>query len=110
MDSRCRQRVALAPLGHPVLIVPGIVEVPDDGRGARRHFMVEGERVHLVNAIALVVRDDVILVGGAVTDARDEAGPDAGGGLRMQRMAVLAPAVEVAHDEDAGAPGAQTAK
>jgi hypothetical protein len=103
--NRRRQGVAVAAFGHPFLVVPGIIEVPDEGGGARRDLMEEGERVHLVHTIAVVVRYDVILVGGAVADAWDEAGPDAGGALGVQRVLVLAPAVEIAHDEHAGRRG-----
>ena len=39
-----------------------VIEVPDDRRGARRHLGGEGERVGLVDAIAVVTRDDVVLV------------------------------------------------
>src|SRR5579875_4158885 len=96
---RC-QAVALAALLHPGPIAPMIIEIPDDGSGARRYLLIEGERIALIDLITVIVRDNMVLVGDAGTDAGKEAAPDAGAALGMKAILALGPAVEIADDGD----------
>src|SRR5664280_1526488 len=54
--------VVLVAGAHPLAILPLVVKVPHDGRGARWNFVVEGVRVGLVHLIHVIPRTDVILV------------------------------------------------
>ena len=37
-----------APLGHPCLVIPGVLQVPDDGDGLWGRVIVDAERIGLV--------------------------------------------------------------
>src|SRR5262249_21604512 len=95
-----RQAVGSLAAGQPAVVVPGVVQRPDDGGGLGRHLPPEGRGGGLVHAGAVVAGDDVVLVVGPPADARDEAFPDARVGARLQRLLGRGPAVEVAHDVD----------
>src|ERR1700722_11427507 len=67
--------------------------------------MEETEGIALLDAVSLVVGNDVILVVIALADAGDETLPHTGGSLRMQRRGELIPAVEIAGNADLLGPG-----
>ena len=94
------QGVGPAALGHPVLVFPGVVQVPDDGGGAGRAFVGKGEGIGLVHPVAAVLGGDVVLVHGrpAQPGMKPSQMPD----WRPVRQGVAAcvPAVEVADDPD----------
>jgi hypothetical protein len=94
------QRLLTAAVGHPAAVLPGVVEIPDHRCGARRRLGPEGERVRLIDLVAVDVRLDVVLVNGAALEAGHEALPDAGRLARTQRVGAIAPVVEVADDAD----------
>ena len=95
--------VGLGPSGHPLLVAPAVVQVPDDGGGPRRGLGVEAQGIGLFGAGgAADLRGDGVLVEGALAGAGDEALPDAGAvPARGQGMARGVPAVEVADHGDA---------
>ena len=86
--------VPVAP-GHPLLVFPGIIQVPHDGGGARRAFEKKGKGVRFVNPVAAVARDDVILVQRAFAQPGDQAFPESGLGSLPQGVARLVPLVEI---------------
>src|SRR5689334_21478502 len=47
---------------HPLLILPLIGELPDHGCGARWQFGAKRVRVALVDGVAAMARDDMVLV------------------------------------------------
>ena len=52
---RRAQRVAFGALCHPVRIVPLVVEIPDDRRGARRLLVEKAERIGFVDAVSVML-------------------------------------------------------
>ena len=60
---------------HPLGVRPVVGQVPHDRTGRGRVLGTEGEGVRLVDAVAEVTRDDVVLVGGTWPDAREETLP-----------------------------------
>ena len=67
---------ALEAFVEPFFVFPVVVEIPHDRRGLGRGFPADGVRVALVEALA-VVHGDVVLIHGALADVGDEALPDA---------------------------------
>ena len=61
--------VVLVARAHPLGVVPLVVEVPHDGRGARWNLVVEAVGVGLVDRVHVIARADVVLVHRAL--ARD---------------------------------------
>ena len=91
------ERIGASAPGHPVVIVPHVVQRPHARGGAWRRLAAHGERIGLVHPVAVVTRDDVELVLGADRRAGDEAFPDAGLVVAgLQRMGVRVPVVEIA--------------
>jgi hypothetical protein len=82
---------------HPGAVPPSVLEVPHDRTRPRRHLLPHREGVGLVDAVAGQPAQEVVLVDRPAPDARDERLPEAGVLDPGERMAVLAPAVEVAH-------------
>src|SRR5436309_12343495 len=74
-----------------------MIQVPDDRSGLRRDFVEKAKWIGLVDLIAFIPGDDVILVMSAVSDARNERFPNSRLAADLKRMAVLVPAVEIAH-------------
>ena len=74
---RRTQRVAGRTPLHPLVVVPLVVEIPDDRGGAGRLFMQQAERVGFIDVVAVALRFDVKLVERAFGDTGDEAFPDA---------------------------------
>ena len=93
--------VALSPLTHPFGVAPFVGEVPHDGRGARRNFVVEAVRIGLVDRVHVVARANVVLVDGSLAEIGDEGLPRAGTLARVHGMRIEIPAVEVADYRDA---------
>ncbi len=67
---RCAQGVAGGALLHPVVVVPLVVEIPDDRGGARRFLVQQAERVGFVDAVSVAVRFDVEFVERALGSRR----------------------------------------
>ena len=110
-STRGRRGRCAAAAAHPLLIAPLYRQVPHHRGRARRRLAVEGERVRLIDRVARLLRDYVILVERARPHSRDEGFPDPGGvGATRQRMCRGIPTVEIAHDHTLAAFGAQTAK
>ena len=75
---RSVERVVLHLAVHPISVGPGEVPRPDDGGGARGSFRVEGEGVGFLDLVSTVAGLDPVFVLRSLTDAGDEAFPDAG--------------------------------
>src|SRR5665213_1696862 len=81
----------------PFNVVPLVSVVPDHRPRAWRLLTQHGIRIALLDRIARVARTDEVFVDGALADLGDEQLPDTGLiGPRGHRMAVMAPAVEIA--------------
>ena len=93
--------VALVAGAHPLVVVPFVIEVPDDRRRARRNFVVEAVRVGLVHLVHVIARTDVVLVHRALAQPGEEGLPDARAFPRRHGVRVGIPAVEVADHRDA---------
>src|SRR3990172_1023721 len=95
---RLVEAVPLPARGHPFLVVPLIIEVPDDGGELRRDLIENRERIGLIHAVAVEARADVVLVKGPFADGRDETFPNAGLSSRMETVTALVPFIEFADD------------
>jgi hypothetical protein len=87
------------PVGHPLSVRPGEVELRDDGARAGRRLGGERVRIRLVHAVALEAGHDVVLVRRA-RDAGNESLPDARLPARLERFRSHVPAVPIPHDRD----------
>ena len=82
---------------HPCLVVPSItIDVINDGGIVRPEFRIEGERVRL-QAQIIIVALDLILVGLAFPEARNEQFPDAAASAHAHGMTVAVPVIEIPH-------------
>src|SRR5262249_37053770 len=88
------QRLLFAAARHPIAITPFIREVPDDGGRLWRSFGMEGKRVCFVNAVIVVTRYHMELVGFSLTGMWDKNFPYTGISDWVHRMAGLVPAVK----------------
>ncbi len=75
MDMGASKALRLLALGHPVGVVPVVVEVPDDGAGARRSLVMEAVGVGLVDAVHVEARTQMVLVDGAFAERRRRSTP-----------------------------------
>ena len=99
--NRRVERVRGAPGRHPLAVLPAVLERPSARGCLRRHLGVEGERVGLVDLVAVPARDDVKLVAVPARDVGHEAFPDSGAvAARRERMRAPVPAVEFADHGD----------
>src|SRR5262245_4716080 len=96
VDRRVKA-VVTVPLRHPFLITPGVGHVPYQRDGERRHLVQEANRIGLVDAIIVVLRDKMVLVDVAGLDSFNDALPDARLGARPQLVLSLVPVVEVSN-------------
>src|SRR5262249_14787044 len=71
-------------------------QLSDDGSSSRRHIVAEAVRVGLVDTIATLFGDKMVLIGTARFDAGQKAFPDARLSSGLQGMGVLLPAVKIA--------------
>src|SRR6266487_969250 len=85
--------------GHPFLILPLVIQIPNDRSGFGRDLMKESVGIRLVDLVIIVARDDVIFVMTPLPYAGDKRFPNSGLTSCVERMAFFIPAVEVAHDE-----------
>ena len=85
------------PLRHPAVVLPVVVQVPDDRRRPRRQLGAEGEGIGLVDLVAVVSGNDVVLVSRADRRHRAATLPRCPNAVVLQRMAGFRPAVEIAH-------------
>src|SRR5208337_5286436 len=70
--------VPLVAQAHPFVVAPLVVEVPDDGAGARRGLAMIAVGIGLVDAVHVETRTDVVLVNRTFAKAAHEALPDTG--------------------------------
>ena len=78
-------------LGHPFLILPLIIRIPDNRSRIGGYFPEKRKRVAFFQ-VAAVLRMNVILVQLALAQARDEAFPDARSiPARREGMAIAVP-------------------
>src|SRR5215831_1030565 len=89
------QQVGLAAGLHPRPVLPLISRVvPDEGRGFRRSFAVEGIRIGLELLVSVVARSHVVLISRALAESGDEDLPDAAVAA-AHRMPAHVPIVEL---------------
>jgi hypothetical protein len=94
---RCLELVVFVSGTHPLLIAPFVGKVPDDRSCARRNFVVQSERISLVDRVHVITRTDVELVHRPLAQIRDERLPHARTRLRVHGSGIGIPAVELAH-------------
>src|SRR5437764_10626267 len=104
------QRVPLVALLHPVIVVPFVVEVPDDGCGARRFFIPDREGIGFVDTIPMAIRIDVEFVQRAVLCAGHKSLPHAGGCSWLQTIGLRIPAIKATHNRYAARIGGPDAE
>ena len=92
------QGISVLPLLHPLLIRPLVREIPYDGGGARRFFVKKTEGIRFVDYASVMLRDDMELINGTISDSGNEPLPDAGTSTGAQRMGTVVPSVEAAND------------
>jgi hypothetical protein len=63
--------------------------------------MSETVRIRLENLVAMIARNEVVLVAGSRAESWDEPLPDTGRAPRTERVLARCPIVEVAHHGDA---------
>src|SRR5208282_6876566 len=76
-------------------VVPGVVEIPDHGSGARRFLRKKSQRVGLFNLVTELGGADVELVKCALLDAGNKALPDSRRTASLERMGLRVPSIEV---------------
>jgi len=96
---------------HPLLISPGIVEVPNPGGRPGGYFPEKREWVSFVDHVMVVLRDDMVFVESPFADSGNESFPDS----RLvpsgaKRTDLRVPFVEIPTTDTRSAFGAQTAK
>ena len=95
------ERVARAPVAHPIAIVPFIIERPRARCGERRRFGKECEWIGLVGFVA-VLADDSEFIRSSMRNAGNECFPDSGAvGARVERIGAQIPAIEITNDRNA---------
>src|SRR5215831_16846262 len=92
--DRSIQAVAIRAGRHPFLVMPLVVEIPDDRCRVRRYFTVKCEGVGLVGPIPVVTGFHMILIGIPMADIRNEAFPDAGLAPWVEVMAGSIPSIK----------------
>src|ERR1700723_1798932 len=83
---------------HPVLIRPGVFQIPHQGGRTRWFFVEEAEWIRLVHHIPLLLRNDVILVNRTLGHSGNEPLPNPRTPTRLERMRAVIPPVEAAND------------
>src|ERR1700721_632009 len=91
------QRVRLAASAHPFGVFPLVVQRPYDRTRTRRNLAASGERIRLLEALALSGAD-LVLVDLPAFDTGARRPPDPRGPPGRQAILVAAPAVEVPYD------------
>src|SRR6058998_412583 len=89
-----------AAAGHPFSVCPFVIQIPHEGAGLRRDFVVEGKRVRFVDSVPMEPGGDVVLVQRTLEDAGNKAVPDSRLPRGRQGMARSIPAVEISQDGD----------
>ena len=90
--------VSLRPCRHPVLVVPLIIEIPDDRSRMGWRLGMKCKWVRFVDFIAVVTRYHMVFVGIAMPNMWNKALPDARLAARIQLVAGLVPTVKRAHN------------
>src|SRR5687767_7863188 len=97
---RCMKRMPWPPALHPGVVVPRVIERPDDGGRLRRCFGMERKRVCLINAVIVVTRYHVELVGVPRLHLGYKALPDSRTMQGLHRMSGFIPPVKVPRNVD----------
>src|SRR6187402_1207019 len=93
------------PLAHPLLVLPGIVQFPGDGRGKGPHLPKIRIWISLVEGLS-VCADYMVFIGLAPGDIRDKAFPDARTFQAYEQgMRPGVPVVEMTDDRNIGGIG-----
>src|SRR5512135_2418246 len=92
------ETLVLATLRHPLLVVPSIVEIPNDRCEFRWNLVEDRKGIALVDPIAVEARADMVFVKRPFADVGKTAFPNAGLALGMEQMPALLPAVKLADD------------
>src|SRR5438270_10544477 len=105
------ERIACAPVGHPLAIAPLVVERPGARCGERRRLRIPRERIGLIDFVAPLGADDAKFVRAAVRNAGDECFPNTGTlSARLERVYAHVPMIEVTDDGDARGVGCPDAE
>ena len=70
------EAVAAVPRSHPALVFPFVLEVPDDGGRLGWRFVVKRQRICLVDLVAVVSRNNAVLVDGSFLETGNKGFPD----------------------------------
>ena len=87
-------------IGHPFMVVPRVVEIPDDRSGFWRHFVEYRQRVSFIDSVTVEPRDDAIFVKSPLAHVGKKPFPYAGLALGYKGVAILMPLIEITHDEN----------
>ncbi len=91
---RAVQAVRRSPAGHPRIVAPLIVEIPDDRCVLRGCFIQKSNRIGLGNYIVVRSRLDVVFVSATRIQIADESLPQSRSG-RLKEVLVGLPVVEI---------------
>jgi hypothetical protein len=84
----------LVPLFHPLLIVPGILQIPDDRRGLGRDFIKKGKGIGFIDFVIAGSRANMQFVECALSDAGEKAFPNTRFPYRGQGVCSVLPIIE----------------
>ncbi len=94
------QRLARFALRHPSIVIPGIVQIPDDRCRLRRNLVEDGKRIRFLHPMAHGAGMDEIFVERAFVDTGNKTFPDPRISARMKPIALLVPMVKSAGHEN----------
>ena len=92
--NRRMYRISLCARRHPVLVMPFVIEIPNDRCGSRRRLGMKRKRVRLIYLIAVVTRYDMVLVRIAMPNGGNKSFPNSRLAAGIQLQARLIPVVE----------------
>src|SRR5437870_1724216 len=84
---------------HPFLILPRVIQIPNDRRGLRRDFVIKTKWIGLIHFVAVKSGNDVVLIVGAMPHAGHKGFPNPGPAARLEWITMLIPVIEIAHQE-----------
>src|SRR5690242_8428235 len=95
---RLLQTETVAPGGHPFLVFPIILQIPDPRGRPWRYLVAESKGVGFINPVTVVTRENMIFVSGRGLHPRDEPGPYPGTASRLQGVHSFLPGIEIPND------------
>ena len=93
---RCVSGLPPFPLLHPRAVAPGIIQIPNDRGGVGRHFVAKSKWVSFFRCMAMIARDNVVLVTSAGANTGHESGPNAALPCGLERSGLAVPVIECA--------------